>query len=282
MGQDAVQQLVELSLLEAMPAEGKSHVAEVFLEISERRDLADGEELVHEGYLGFESGFVLVEGTVAIVKGGEQLSEVSAPALLGEMSQFKTGDTRTATVRAIGAVSALHFHWDDFYEEVQQGLCESERTLLMDALEQLVWKRFSQDGLLTVGLFRDLSAALRLKVCIVFPWIAERVSVKKGEAVFEREERCKSIGYLLTKGSIRLVREDGREWVVKAPNIVGVMPRHEPSQQWTATATPSEDAEMLGFSWQQYMERLQERLSHEEQRQLVDSMKAHASEHFWH
>ena len=277
-----VQQLLGLPLLETMPDEAKAKVAGVLLAVSEAIDLEDGEELMHEGYLAFESGYVLAQGAVEVVKGGKVLLDVSAPALLGEMSQFKSCDTRMATVRAKGETVALEFQWDEFYERAKTDLPETVHAGLIDVIERLVWNRFGCEAVLDLPLFRALSDELKLKVCIVLPWITDREQFADGEEIFKREGRCQSKGHLLMSGTVKLSKGPAEETVVRAPNLVGVMPKDKPGRRWTATASAQGEVEMLTFSWQTFTKKLDQRLTRDEQQTLVDSMRQNAKAHFWH
>jgi hypothetical protein len=276
------ERLMTLSLLEEMPEHLKAKVAGVLLAVSEELDVEDNEVLMQEDHMAFESGYVLVQGTVQIEKAGRALSEVAGPAILGEMSQFKGGDTRTATVRAKGPALALYFHWDDFYAQAAKNLSEAEQRMLRDSMERLVWNRFGCQPLLGLSLFRGMSEQLRLKVCVMFPWIVERQTFGNNEVIFKEGGRCQSTGYLLVKGGVKLTKSPRLEKVYEAPNLIGVMPKQEPSLAWTATAIAQGDVEVFTFSWKTYTDELQKRLAPDEQRQLIDAMKQNAAEHFWH
>lgn len=271
-----------LELLRSMAESTRERVARLFLGVSEVWGLTEGEALMHEGHLGFDSGYVLTNGVMQIERHGAEPVAVPAPALLGEMSQFKSSDTRNATVRAAGPASVLHFHWEEFYDQAKAALAEPEYAQLMDALERLVWERCGCQSLLNLELFKGLDDALKLKVCIIFPWITERVKLKTGATLFEHGARCQSEGHLLINGTLKLVRQDRTEKIISAPNLVGVMPKHEPGLTWSVTATAPADAELLKFSWLQYAAKLQKRLTNDEQRQLIDAMKANAPAHIWH
>lgn len=277
-----LQRLTSLSLLNGMPDAAKTHIAEVFFEVSEEIDLEDGEIVMQEGHLAFESGYILLEGTVDVEKEGKLLTEVAAPALLGEMAQFKSCDMRTATVRAKGPASALFFQWGAFHDLSRERLSEEERLLLTGAMEDIIWDRFGAQSLLDLALFRGLSDDLKRKVCVIFPWITDRVVYKDGETLFDENDRCQSTGYLLMKGTLRLSKGPGKEKYYNAPNIVGIMPKHDPALVWSAAAIAQGPVEVLMFQWTNYTAKLQERLTNEEQRQLVDAMKQNAAEHVWH
>ncbi len=277
-----LQRVLSLPLLRGLPDDARERVARVFLDTSERWDLADGETLMQQGHLGFDSGYVLIEGSVEIQRQTGGPVVLPAPTLLGEMSQFKFCDTRTATVCAKGDASVLQFQWEDFYDMAREALPESGYNALMEAIEQLVWDRFGGQVLLDLPLFRGLEDGLRLKICIIFPWIADEARFRDGEEIFGVGERCQSKGYLLMDGAVRLVRPDRSEKTVAAPHLIGVMPKHDPSLTWSAKAVAQGAVRMLAFSWQQYLARLQKRLTADEQRSLIEAMKANAAAHFWH
>ncbi len=281
---DAVnaEQLLGLSLLEGMPDAVKQHICEVFISVSEAIDLDAGEALMQEGYLAFGSGYVLAQGDADVEKGEEKVATVSAPALLGEMSQFKSHDTRSATVRASEEAVALQFDWDEFYEKATSDLSDSDHALLIEAIEKLVWERFGCEAVLDLPLFSALDEGLRFKLCSIFPWITDKESFAAGEEIFKEEGRCQDKGHLLMAGTVKLVKAPVQEMFVKAPQMIGVMPKRDASLRWTATAVAQDDVEMLTFSWYNYTKRLDKRLSREEQHKLIESMKQNAAAHFWH
>ena len=64
--------------------------------------------------------------------------------------------------------------------------------------------------------------------------------------------------------------------------MLGVMPRFDPDLRWTATAAAQGKVELLKFSWVEYVKRLQQRLTPQEQRQVADAIGANVREHFVH
>jgi CRP-like cAMP-binding protein len=282
MNENQRKQINAISLLDGMPDEAKDKIAEIFCEVSEEIDLEDGEVVMQEGHLAFESGYILLTGTVEVEKEGKHQTDLTAPVLLGEMAQFKACDVRSATVRAKGSAVAMFFHWDEFYELARQRLTETERLLLTSAMDKIIWERFGAQSLLELPLFHGLSEVLRFKACVIFPWITDRVNYKDGETLFDEKDRCQSTGYLLMKGAIRLNKRPAMEKTYNAPNIIGIMPKQDPALVWSATAIAQGDTEVLTFSWKNYATKLQERLTQDEQRLLIDAMKQNAAEHFWH
>lgn len=276
-----VQEIASLSLLEGVPAEARENIARIFLAVSEEVDFEDGETLMQEDYMAFEAGYILARGTVQVERGGKVVSELNAPALLGEMSQFKAGDTRTATVRAKEAAVALQFQWDEFHAEVKKTLSPSDRKILRDALERLVWDRFGHGDLVDLPLWRGLPEEIRRKICSVFPWIVESESYKDGDIVFTEGDRCQSKGYLLVKGGIQLRKGSMPGKVFQAPHLLGVMPKNEPDLTWSATGTAQGDVSILSFSWRAYTAQLEEHLTDDELSSVVEAMRRNAAEHFW-
>ncbi len=279
---DNLSNLAELSFLDGMPDEMKAKIVEAFGAVGEPIDLGSGEDLMHEGHLGFEAGYVLLKGAVQIEKEGNVLADVPAPALLGEMSQFKSGDTRTATVTAKGELSALAFDWGELYERLKQTLSDEQYALFMKAIEQLVWERFDCKNLLNIALFRSLNDEIKLKICSVFPWITERRKLAQGATLFEQGDYCQGTGYLLVKGSFKLKRGSATDAMVAAPNIIGIIPQNDPSLKWTATAIALDSVEVLIFSWEAYLMMLKRQISHDERELVKGSMKENSKEHLWH
>jgi hypothetical protein len=275
-------QLSDMPLLKDMPEASKVAVAQAFLDVSEVFDLDDGEALMREGTLAFGTGYVLVAGSAAVERSGKQVSEVSGPVLLGEMSQFKSSDMRVATIFAQGPAVCLQFIWDELYERAESHLSREDYGHLIGAIERLVWGRSDYLPLASIALFKDLSDETKMKVCLIFPWITRRETYSPGQVVFKEGGACNLTGYLLTKGTMRVSRQAGGDKEYGAPNMVGVMPKDEPRQQWTATATAVDEVELFSFSWKTYIGKIRERLSPDEQTKLIESMKHNAQEHFWH
>src|SRR5690606_18560055 len=128
-----------------------------------------------------------------------------------------------------------------------------------------------------------LDSALRMKVCMPFPTLAERINLGPVGTLFNEGAPCKNTGHLLVRGDIKLFRKEQGERVRSAPDLIGIFPnKNEKGADWTATAMAKGQAEVLRFSWDDYADQLVSRLSPEEQRQFVASLKNNAAKHFWH
>lgn len=281
--QAAVSNLADLPVLQLLSQDARAQVAKVFYAVAEDSKYDDGQVLIHEGYLSFDTGFVLYEGTVLVERDGKEPIELAAPVLLGEMSQFSAGDTRTATVRAKGPAKAVDFSWEDLYKRADQDLPPEINDQFKKAIEDLVWKRFPYRNIADLSLFSKLSEDLRNRTCSPLPGITEMVVLETGETLFREGTLCKSIGYILLNGKVKLIRAGKGEKEVEALDIIGIFPaKSEEPLKWTATCVSGGHAELLKFSWEQYVKILGKRLTKDERNQLVDSMKANAGKHFWH
>ena len=279
----AVQRITGLEFLSQLPENARESVAEVFLNVADVLHFDDGESIITEGYLSFDTGYILLEGSVEIEGHDREALELKAPALLGEMAQFKTADTRTANVRAKGSAVAAQFYWEDLYRAAEKDLPAEAQAAFRDAVEHQTWERFEYQNITALPLLADLPEDLRLKVCMVFPGLSECIRLKEIDTLFNQASVCKSTGYLLVRGKLKLYRKDGAETIKSAPDIMGIfLNKGDKGTEWTATAMASGESEVLKFSWDQYTERLVKRLTRDERHAFVASAKNNATKHFWH
>lgn len=281
--QAAVSNLAGLPVLQNMSEDARELVGKVFYAVADDSKYDDGQVLIHEGYLSFDTGFVLYEGTVLVERDGKENIEIAAPVLLGEMSQFSAGDTRTATVRAKGSVKAIDFSWEDLYERAEKELPTDVYDQFRKAIEDLVWTRFPYRNIAELALFSKLDEKLRDRTCSPLPGITEMILLDTGETLFREGTLCKSIGYIVLSGKLKLIRAGKGEKEVDAVDIIGIFPsKSDEPLKWSATCVSTGHAELLKFSWDQYVKLLGKRLTKEERNQLVDSMKSNATKHFWY
>jgi hypothetical protein len=277
-----LQKLNELPLVQHMPDETKGRVLTLLLEVSKLVTWFEDNTLLHQGWLGGDVGFILLQGDVEINKEGTNPLAVSAPALLGEMHQFNPLALRTATVLVKDNAKVLKFVWRELYAQARQRLTEVEQSMLMEGIERSVWERFNRDMLIDLALFRGIPERLKLRILLVLQWIVEPTTLADGQELFRQDDLCGGLGYVLLQGNVLLSRTNHPTQSINSPNILGVMPRFDPDLKWTATAKAQGKVELLKFSWGEYTDRLQQRLSHQEQRQVADAINATAKEHFIH
>lgn len=273
--------LEQLPLMKGLPDETKARVSALLESISQKTSVGQDEDLLQQGHLGFSSGYIVLNGGVRIERSGMDPIDLTAPILLGEMSQFLDDDSRNATVRTTSPASILSFSWDELYERAAKDLSKEENAALIAAIEKIVWDRHDLQDIAGLALFSDLSDVLKMRACMPFPRIGKRVTVANNEALFEAGGRCKSRGFLLLKGNIVLIWKTGEERTVSAPNIIGVMPNHKPDRMWSASARASGDVELLTFSWLEYDKKLRDKLSPQEMNEFFSSLKNNGKKHFW-
>jgi hypothetical protein len=274
--------LAGLPLLQSMPVETRIRVARLFTKAGERVAAADGEALIHEGDLGGEKGFILLDGIVTIEPSESDRVTVSAPALLGEIHQFNPRAQRTATVRARGPVTAFKFVWQDLYARAKEELTPDEQGWLMDSLEHTVCERLACDTLADYPILRSLDPSLCVRVSIVLHWVAQPVTVPDGTTLFDQKGLCGAIGYLLTQGTVEFQIAGRPSGSVTAPNVIGVMPEFDAGLRWSATAIARGPVQLLKFSWLNLSAMLERRLSAEELRRFHDAVQAATGNCFAH
>lgn len=273
----------KLALLGELSEDVRGRVSKVFVDVSDLLLYSDGEPLIHAGYLSFDTGFVLLDGMAVIeVVDGDEI-EIEGPALLGEMSQFRSADLRNATVRAKGPAHAIQFFWDDLYAHSEKTLAREEQSLLRSSIEKQVWERFEFKNILSLAMFKGLSDDLKEKVCYPFTSITERQTLRDVDTLFNAGGRCNAMGHLIVRGGVKLIRERKDDKIIEAPNIIGVFPgKAEKGTEWTGTVMAHGESSVLVFSWEQYTGELVHRLSREDQHKLISSIKENGGHHFWH
>lgn len=256
-----LKQVAALPLLAQIPLSARDRIAELFLGVSRSMEMEGGDILIQEGALGGTAGYVLVKGQVTVERTGTPALLLDAPALLGEMQQFNPQALRTATVIAESDAVALKFGWPDLYARAKEMLSKDEQHLLLAALEHCVWERFHEEVLLDLPLLRGLPDQLRLQICILLHWLAQRVTVPKDETLFLQGETCGGRGYLLLEGNAVLISGGQTRGQVHAPDILGIFPEFDPDASWTASARANEPVSALKFNWQELDLLLAQRLS---------------------
>jgi CRP/FNR family transcriptional regulator, cyclic AMP receptor protein len=114
--------LKSIDLFRQIPGEDLVRVAQIAEEI----DFAPKETVMAEGELG-DSLYLIVDGKVQVYKGDRLIVELGERECVGEMAILDS-EPRSATVKAIGPVSALKIEREDFYDvmnekiEIAQGI----------------------------------------------------------------------------------------------------------------------------------------------------------------
>ncbi|OYT73177.1 MAG: hypothetical protein CFK52_02620 [Chloracidobacterium sp. CP2_5A] len=128
---EAEKLLSAVPLLACLSESERMHAARGML----RRRYASGETIVRQGEPG-EDLFILEDGAVRIEVDGLEVGDMRAPDCFGEMA-LMTGEPRSATIRAIGEVTARTIHRDVFCDllRANPGLSEAFSRALAERLE---------------------------------------------------------------------------------------------------------------------------------------------------
>jgi CRP/FNR family cyclic AMP-dependent transcriptional regulator len=108
--------LKSVSLFTQIPGEVLVRVAQ----IAEQVDFRPKEALMNEGEIG-DSMYIIVDGKVGVFKGERLYTELGEREVVGEMAVLDS-EPRSATVRAMTAVSALKIERQDLYDLMHEKL----------------------------------------------------------------------------------------------------------------------------------------------------------------
>lgn len=275
--------IANLEFIGKIPEDNRKQIAEVFLDVADVLHYEDGEAMINEGYLSFDTGLVLVQGTAVLEFEGKDPIEVKAPLLLGEMAQFKTADIRSATVRSKGATIGVQFYWQDLYTSSGTSLAPEALKAFQQAIEAQGWQRFEHKEIMNLPLLSSLPEPLREKVCRPLSTLTEAIQLNEVDTLFNQGAFCKSMGYLIVEGKVKLLREHKQDIDISAPNILGIFPnKAEKGTEWSATVMANGQSTILKFSWDLYTDALVKSLTPEEQQAYIASLKTNGAKHFWH
>ena len=139
--------IANLPLFKAFPDQLTQRIAAVFEEVSEFKKVGPGTRLFGVDDQESNDGYILLEGSVSIVKRVSPPFKAEAPVLLGEMKLFNPDNERSADVTATEALEVLHFDWDSFYDLRKERLAKSEYAIFGRALQDYSWLHFLGDDI---------------------------------------------------------------------------------------------------------------------------------------
>lgn len=106
--------LKTIDLFRQIPGEDLVRVAQIAEEVR----FEAGERIITEGELG-DSLYLLLAGRVSVEKKGKRVTELGERECVGEMAILDS-EPRSATVGALGPVTALKIEREDFYDLMQE------------------------------------------------------------------------------------------------------------------------------------------------------------------
>ena len=130
----------DLAFIQAFPGALRHRVVTMIQDVSEPQDIKQGTILLTKGDTTSNDGYILLEGTVEVLRGDIPTTTVHPPALLGEVKQFNPVHERIADVTALQDLKVLHFNWEDFNAAAVKCLSESDLALFLNALSEYAWQ----------------------------------------------------------------------------------------------------------------------------------------------
>lgn len=136
--------IMQVPLFDAFSPPLRAHLADVLLDIGQRRVLKKGEQLYAEGAADDNTGAVLLDGGLIVAFSNKSPLLLHAPNLVGEMQQFNEFGTRTATVSAEDPTTIIEFGWHDFVARIQDhaDISDADQDLIRNAFTKFAGDRF--------------------------------------------------------------------------------------------------------------------------------------------
>ena len=130
----------DLPFIQAFPDALRNSIVTMIQDVSEPQDIKQGTILLKKGDTTSNDGYILLEGTVEVLREDIPITTVHPPALLGEVKQFNPVHERIADVTALQDLKVLRFNWDDFNAAAVKCLGESDLALFLNALSEYAWQ----------------------------------------------------------------------------------------------------------------------------------------------
>ena len=130
----------DLPFIQAFPDALRNSIVTMIQDVSEPQDVKQGTVLLKKGDTSSNHGYILLEGTVEVLREDIPITTVHPPALLGEVKQFNPVHERIADVTALQDLKVLRFNWDDFNAAAVKTLNESDLALFLNALSEYAWQ----------------------------------------------------------------------------------------------------------------------------------------------
>ncbi len=130
----------DLSFIQAFPDALRHRVVTMIQDVSSPQDIREGTILLRKGDTTSNDGYILLEGTVEVLREDIPTTTVHPPALLGEVKQFNPVHERIADVTALQDLRVLHFNWEDLNATAVERLSESDLALFLNALSEYAWQ----------------------------------------------------------------------------------------------------------------------------------------------
>ncbi len=132
--------IYELPFIQAFPTALRRRIVTLLEDISKAENIKEGSVLFTKGDSTSNHAFILLEGTVEVLREDVPTTTVHPPALLGEVKQFNPAHERIADVTALRDLKVLRFNWEDFNTAAVERLGEGDLALFLNALSEYAWQ----------------------------------------------------------------------------------------------------------------------------------------------
>jgi hypothetical protein len=133
--------LLHIPFVIDLPEPMRERVAMFLLWIGQPAQFSVGDALFIQDDEDENTGCILLQGEVEILRAGRGVVRAQAPELLGEMQQFEPTAQRTATVRVSETAQTLLFSWHDFVAYAAVVLNCDEQLVLREVIRASAVRR---------------------------------------------------------------------------------------------------------------------------------------------
>ncbi len=127
--------------------------------------------------------------------------------------------------------------------------------------------------IVNLPLFSHLAEANRQRIALLFQEVGERIEAADGEALLRQGGVGADAGFILLRGKVQVLPEDGAPLAVDAPALLGEMSQVNRVAQRTATVLCQGEVDVLKFSWQTLLGRSRETLPETDRLALIESIE---------
>lgn len=130
--------------------------------------------------------------------------------------------------------------------------------------------------LLSVGAWRELPLLLRHAVVEILLTVGEVRSIPKKGIWLKEASLTKNKGYVLLEGRALVRRDEHGQLEVTSPSLIGEMMQFNPAGLRTATVSSITSCFVLKFSWEDFWQKVAERLDDQDSEAVRNSIVRHS------
>ncbi len=126
---------------------------------------------------------------------------------------------------------------------------------------------------------REFREELRTELAAVLLGISEARRVPKGCTWIREHEHAKNKGFVLLKGTAKILKSDTPEILCRAPELIGEMMQFSPLHERTATVLAAENCVVLQFIWDDFWARVEAQFPQAARQQIRSAVEGLAWTH---